>query len=387
METDIYKLHNKIKHYEWGSTQLLPQFLGIENSRGIPHAEMWMGTHRLSASQVQRDGRSVSLTEISGELPFLFKLLAVEKPLSIQAHPNKTQAAEGFNREEAAGLSLKNPMRNYKDPNHKPEIVCAITPFTLMAGFREPERICKSLEEFLSIALPLKEIISSLFRALEAGSLSSFFRILNNFSSLERQYLGNFILEKKPVSGGEISPEQWELMKSLAAAYSGDPAVISPLYLNLLTLQPGQAVFVPAGTLHAYVKGFAAELMANSDNVLRGGLTPKYVDTGELMKILYFVPFIPQIITPPESPGWYCYYTPCSDFTLALMRGGEMVFPEKEQAICIVTEGELKACGRTIKKGESFFIPKTDGDILFDGDYSLFAAYAGSAGAETGNVP
>jgi len=381
MESRIYRLNNRIKHYEWGSTEFIPQLLNIDNSKGTPYAELWMGTHSLCPSQVEVDGRLVNLAELSGELPFLFKLLAVGSPLSIQAHPNKAQAEEGFNREESRGLSIKNPTRNYKDTNHKPEILCALSPFTLMAGFREPDGICISLEEFLLIAPQLKEIISPLLRALNSGSLSAFLRILFNFSRIEREYLCTFISEKEGSQEGAISSAQWKLMKAFAAQYPGDQAILSPLYLNLLALRPGQAVFIPAGVLHAYLSGFGVELMAASDNVLRGGLTPKHIDTGELMNILNFVPFIPQIITPPSAAPWFCYHTPCSDFTLAAMRGAgeEKAFPEKGPAICIVTDGEVRAEGETFKRGESFFVPPEDdaqanGPRLFGGNYSLFAA-------------
>jgi len=380
MDNRLYRLKNHIKHYEWGSAKLIPEFLSIENDDEVPYAEMWMGTHRLSPSQAEVDGRLADLTEISADLPFLFKLIAVESPLSIQAHPDKERAEEGFKREESQGLSIRNPTRNYKDANHKPEILCAISTFTLMAGFREPDGICISLEEFLLVAPQLKEIISPLLRALGSGSLSGFFRILSNFSRIEREYLSIFIREKEGSQDGIISPVQWKLMKDFAAQYPGDPAIISPLYLNIVTLQPGQAVFVPAGVLHAYLSGFGVELMAASDNVLRGGLTPKHVDTGELMNVLHFVPFIPQIITPASSAPRFCYHTPCSDFLLTLMRGAgdENVFAETKPAICLVTEGELRAGSETFKKGESFFVPQSDCSHLFGGNYSLFSASPGT---------
>jgi len=396
MDNKLYKLQNQVKHYEWGSPDLIPQFLNIENKKQDPCAEMWMGTYSHSLSKTDVDGRLVNLTDVSGELPFLFKLLAVEKPISIQAHPNKTQAEEGFNREESRGLSIKNPTRNYKDKNHKPEIMCALSPFTLMAGFREPDAISVSLEELLLIAPPLKEIISPLLRALSSGSLSSFFRILYGLSRIEREYLCTFILEKNNVLSGEaglsngtgstnevghagiITPAQWKLMKNFAAQYPGDPAIISPLYLNLLTLQPGQAVYIPSGVLHAYLKGFGVELMAASDNVLRGGLTPKHVDSGELMNILHFVPFAPQIITPSPSAKWFNYHTLCNDFMLSVMRGsgGNEPFPENGPAICLVTDGELCAENEIFYKGESFYIPDTDYTYSFHGKYSLFAAFS-----------
>ncbi|MCL2264656.1 MAG: mannose-6-phosphate isomerase, class I [Treponema sp.] len=387
---NIYKLNNKIKHYEWGSSKILPQFLNMENKKNLPFAEMWMGTHKSGSSQVADDtGNFVNLSEVSGDMPFLLKLLAVEKPLSIQAHPNKEQAQEGFNKEESAALSLTAPKRNYKDTNHKPEILCALTPFKMMAGFREPEKIKYSLEEFLTIAPQLKDIISPLIKTLVSGQLSGFFRTLFNFTEYEMEYLCSFINGmNENISNKIISNEQCNLMKSFCAVYPGDPAILSPLYLNYLELNPGQAVYIPAGILHAYLSGFGVELMTNSDNVLRGGLTHKHIDISELLNILYFVPFVPQVITPPESASWYCYHTPCDEFQLAYMRGegNEETFPGNTPAICIVTDGELKAGNKTFKKGESFFINKdSSGEALraepfsFCGNFQLFAACTSSA--------
>jgi mannose-6-phosphate isomerase len=297
-------------------------------------------------------------------------------PLSIQAHPNKEQAEEGFIKEEKSGLTVKAPTRNYKDSSHKSEILCALTPITLMAGFRETENIYKSLEAFLSIASPLKEILAPLFCSLKSGSLFDFFHALFNFSRIEQEYICSFINEYDGNDTGEaITEEQWELMKKFAALYPWDPAIISPLFLNVITLQPQQAIFIPAGVLHAYINGFGVELMTSSDNVLRAGLTPKHVDTDELMKILHFVPFVPQIITPGNSASWFSYHTLCNDFLLSHMHtDGEMLFPGNGPAVCVVTEGELKTSTKTFKKGESFFIPQGTKQLIFDGKSSLFVA-------------
>jgi len=378
----IYKLNNQIKNYEWGSSHLIPQFLGMKDYKRMPYAEMWMGTHSGAPSQIESCLNDVNpnekkyLKELSGELPFLFKLIAVEKQLSIQAHPNKEQAIEGYRQEEEAGLALNAPMRNYKDKNHKPEILCAISPFTLMAGFREYEQIKNSLNGFALIFPQLKEIITSLIKAVNTGSLAVFFRILFNLSNLEREYISDLILEKENFEpGGVISSEQWNLIKEFAFQYPGDSAILSPLYLNLITLKPGDAIYVPAGILHSYSKGFGVELMAASDNVLRSGLTPKYIDIPQLMGIVNYNPYTPEIIT-PDSSSWFCYKTPCREFVLALMscNGGENVFPAKGPAICIVTEGELDAGGIIIKKGESFFIPVGEENVVLKGNYSLFTA-------------
>ena len=319
----IHKLQNKIKHYEWGSLQILPKFLGLAENKEDPkkpHAEMWLGTHPLAPSYVQIDGNSVSLKEISGELPFLLKLIAVEKPLSIQVHPNKEQAKCGFKRENEMGLEIDSPARNYKDENGKNEIICAITPFTLMAGFKEP-----------------KEIYASL---------------------------------------GAVSDGQMNLIKKLSSLYPEDPSVFSPLYLNLITLQPGQGLFIPAGIPHAYISGFGVELMVNSDNVIRCGLTHKHIDIDEFKKIMSPVPFVPQIIT-PSGDTKVCYPLPGENFSLFYINGGgdSVSFHESNFAVFIVTDGELKIENRHFKKGESFYISRDkDSPFLLKGNFSLFAA-------------
>ncbi|GBU27146.1 mannose-6-phosphate isomerase [Treponema sp. R8-4-B8] len=320
--TKIHKLQNKIKHYEWGSTRILPEFLGLakngNNDFKEPYAEMWLGTHPLGPSVTQVGGNSVSLKEISGELPFLLKLIAVEKPLSIQVHPNKKQARQGFERESEMGLEIESPVRNYKDQNNKSEIICAITPFTLMAGFKD-----------------IKEIYASL---------------------------------------GAVSSEQTDLIKKLNSLYPQDSGVFSPLYLNLITLQPGQGLFIPPGVPHAYISGFGVELMTNSDNVIRGGLTHKHIDIDELKKIMPLVPFVPQVITPSDDTQ-VCYPLPGENFSLFYIHGGSVPFSECGVGVFIVTEGELEIENQFFKKGESFYISHDkDAPLLLKGNFSLFAA-------------
>ena len=388
--TELYKLRNQIKHYEWGSPELIPRFLGIHNEKNVPCAEMWMGSHASAPSHVVPDENAgvhllkgtVTLAEFTdGELPFLFKLLAVEKPLSIQAHPNKEQAAEGFKRENSEGLTFKSPRRNYRDGNHKPEIMCAITPFKLMAGFRKKNEIYASLEMLIKIIPQVKEIITPLLRAMNTDSLAVFFRILFGLSDLQKEYLCSFLIKTDVPDTDAISPEQWKYVRSFSTQYPFDPAILSPLYLNLFTLLPFQAVYIPAGVLHSYISGFGVELMANSDNVLRGGLTPKHVDIPELMNIVNFNSYMPPVFTVDNSSPWIRYPAPCDEFSLNLIRGGaeKIIFPVSGQAICLVTEGELHAGNCSFKKGESFFIPSArDNNAVLDfsGNFSLFAAIA-----------
>ncbi|MDR0582756.1 MAG: mannose-6-phosphate isomerase, class I [Treponema sp.] len=419
----LFKLRNQVKHYEWGSPEWIPRLLGVSNKGGRPWAELWMGSHPAAPSRLVFGESETGLGELIagnpayylgkrgaeqyGSLPFLFKLLAADRPLSIQAHPNKAQAREGFEREGRAGLALDAPDRNYKDPNHKPEIICALTPFTGMCGFRPPAEIRRLLGAFLSPApASLREGFSPLLAAVnndEAPSaLRNFTGALFGLSAAVREELTRFILRQQASGGAEetdagaaaacgVSAAQRELMYRFAELYPGDPALISPLYLNLFSLEPGEAVFLPAGILHAYIYGFGIELMASSDNVLRGGLTPKHVDLPELLKILDFSPFKPEILKPPpENSGGaqnapavcFRYPAPCKEFSLSVMRstGGKTPFCGTGPAICIVTEGEL-AVGEKgeirLKRGESFFIPAGDGDSKppeFQGNFTLYAA-------------
>ena len=383
----IHKLHNQFKHYEWGSAGLIPGFLGIENRKNIPFAEMWMGTHRGAPSMVELNGNMISLTKMTGELPFLLKLLGVENQLSIQVHPNKMQAEEGFAKEEEAHIDLKSPQRCYKDPDHKPEIICALSPFTLMAGFRELTDIQKNLEEFVLMIPQLKEIIAILYDAVKTGSLAALFNNLLNMPLFEREYLSSMILKKDTSKKWEaykiISQEQWNLMKQFASQYPNDPLILSPIILNLVTLQRGQAVYIPAGILHSYISGIGIELMAASDNVLRCGLTPKYINIPELLNIVDYNPYTLSVITPGASQKFY-YRMPDDDFLLVAMsgKGEESAFTEKKPAICFVTEGELLTCGMKFKKGESFFIPADGQDAFFSGNFSFVAAITGINGEE-----
>jgi mannose-6-phosphate isomerase len=422
---DLFKLSNQIKHYEWGSPDFIPRLLGIANNGtssedGAPWAELWMGAHPALPSRVSSiDGAPSSDGEIGlgeliaqdpprylgektaqryGALPFLFKLLAAEKPLSIQAHPNLALAREGFERENRIGLALDAPTRNYKDSNHKPEIVCALTPFTAMCGFREPVHISRLLATFLGMPLSGAGVLSEgsspspegvaivregfvpLLRALAlpdtASALRNFLNALFGLSREVRKALAEYI-----ISANGTGECDWDLMRRFARLYPGDPAVIAPLYLNVFRLEPGEAIFLKAGVLHAYVHGLGVELMANSDNVLRGGLSAKHIDISELMKALDFSPHQPQLIKPETDIPCFTYPTPCEEFSLTVMHGSEntaaAIFPRNGPSICIVSEGEVAINGMVLKQGESAFIPPAvsgEEPLVLRGCYTLYAA-------------
>jgi mannose-6-phosphate isomerase len=366
----VFLLKNCFKHYDWGSTEWIPELLGIANEEFQPWAEMWMGTHPGGPSLADCPDGLAPLKDFSGDLPFLFKLLAAGKPLSIQAHPNIDQAATGYARENAAGIPLDSPSRNYKDPNHKPEILCALTPFTAMAGFRERRQIVELLDSF---ACP---VLASLRRELrgELTDEAAYRGFLNNLFGMAQErkdelssYIARQIDEVK--NRAPAYRKEWELVEEFHAYFPGDPSVISPLYLNVLELYPGEAIYVPSGILHAYVHGLAAELMSQSDNVLRGGLTKKFVDTAELLKILEQHAYKPAVIKPVTiSKAYASYLTPAKEWTLSVIRladGSAERFPEADDSIIIVTQGSLTiafsdGCGDlALGCGESAFIPGT----------------------------
>jgi mannose-6-phosphate isomerase len=418
----LYKLRNTVKNYDWGSSWWIPELLGEKNISRIPWAELWMGSHpagpsRITGEDIPETGE-LSLPELIardpeyyvgeetqkkfGGLPFLFKVLAAAKPLSIQAHPNLEQAKEGWERENLEGVPLDAPERNYKDPNHKPEILCALSPFKAMCGFREPREIQMLMGIFFKNAPPalgfsLDPLIFAL--GLEESPLRGFLSSLFSLSPETLRGLSEYGREQRLEEEYPEYIKEWELLRRFAGLYPGDPGVIAPLYLNLINLAPGEAVFLPAGVLHAYVHGLGVELMANSDNVLRGGLTSKHIDLNELFRVLSFSPFTPRILKPgcPEAfetgnhDQAFCfkYPAPCGEFSLSVIRGGENRYAVQRPSIFIVTQGEVRLMNSngqerlSLKQGESAFIPAAEGEILLSGSYTLYAAGVGDF--ETGN--
>ncbi|GHU12745.1 putative mannose-6-phosphate isomerase ManA [Spirochaetia bacterium] len=412
----IFRLDNKIKHYAWGSPDWIPSLTGKQNPGAEPWAELWMGIHGEGPSELETTGGRITLDALIagnppeylgaetarefGNLPFLLKFLAAAMPLSIQAHPNLEQAREGFERENRAGLSPSDPRRNYKDPNHKPEIISAITPFTAMAGFRNIAETRALLETFFADSTGM-EIQDKLLRALEGG-FRPFLTALFGLDAAERR-----ILTKTAVTWGEDVNNADAPQKALAlcgrfaAIYPDDPGILAPLYLNVIELEPGQAIAIPSGMLHAYVYGFGVECMANSDNVLRGGLTPKHIDLEELLRILSFDPYLPEILkgipcgeaaASPGTGGWTRYSTPFREFTLYRREpqfplkpesaGGLFPLKDPGAAIVAITRGEA-ALGAgdaelILKQGEAAFVPRrNEGAVLtVQGDCGAFAALA-----------
>lgn len=299
--TGICLLKNTIQEYAWGSYTAIPELLGNDSPANTPQAELWMGAHPKAPSKVKCNGKWRSLLElidknsqdILGEkvaqkfknrLPYLFKVLAAAKPLSIQAHPSLGQASEGFERENRLGIPLDAPNRNYKDDNHKPECICALTFFWALNGFRKISDMISLMDKICPPGLK-KEF--DLFRHQpDSRGLKEFFKaMLTMDRTIQKQIINDAVKNAAQVKDKDKA-YQW--MIDLHEQYPADIGVFSPIILNLIRLEPGQAMFLPAGTLHAYLDGVGIELMANSDNVLRGGLTPKHVDVKELLNVLNF---------------------------------------------------------------------------------------------------
>jgi mannose-6-phosphate isomerase len=373
----VYKLQNTMKHYEWGSASYIPELLGLENVGRKPYAEMWMGTHPGGPSFAMRDAGAEPLSSISGELPFLLKLLAAEKPLSIQAHPDKAQAEAGYAEENARRIPPDAPERSFKDPNHKPEIICALTPFRALCGFRQPDEIKRRLSLFPCPAV--KKLLRPL--AANGGALKMFLAALFDLSLYERaellecikQNIGN-MQDGQPQYASEL-----ELTERLAAIFPSDTAVLSPLYLNVVELAAGEAIFVPAGVLHAYIHGAGVELMAASDNVIRGGLTAKRIDRAGLFGIVRFAPFHPSVYEPHDA-AFYEYAAPYGGFSLYRIKSAETAFPVSGASILVCTAGAIRFRFNdggilTVRCGESVFIaPAAHGSFLLSGDFEAFAA-------------
>ena len=423
----FFKLQNTVKNFEWGSADWLPTLMGQKNLSRIPWAELWMGVHPAGPSRIILPGGDGPLlselidsdpktllgaetAESFGKLPFLFKVEAVAKPLSIQVHPNIDQAREGFARENREGIPLDAPNRNYRDSNHKPEILCALSPFAALCGFREPKKISTFIDILYSNSEGrLKDDLEGLFFALEQGAadqdtkgeasielspqakanpLKSFLTALFALGAETYKALGLLLKNRQALLEKDFPEykDEWNLCSYFSGLYPEDPGVIAPLYLNIMELALGEAIYLPAGVPHAYIHGMGIELMSNSDNVLRGGLTSKYVDVKEFLGIVDFSEYRPEILkVPMPVPAWFSYPAPAGEFTLSMMCGSGAALPysEKAPSIVIVTKGSATVTESqsgaeiTLNTGESVFIPAGDkAGMAFSG---VFTAYAASA--------
>lgn len=329
----IIRLDNPIRDYAWGSPTVIPQLLGQEPT-GRPAAELWIGAHPDSPSHAPDHAQSLdtliaadpagllgerTVEHFGPRLPFLLKIIAAEHALSLQVHPNREQAQAGFAAEEAAGLSQSSPERNYRDANHKPEMAYAITEFDAFCGFRPP---AETAEYFTALDVP--ELLR--FRELltEDDGLRVVFTTVLTLQGAAREQLIEATVagcRRLAETNGRWAPEARAALLA-AEDFPGDIGAVVALLLNYLKLRPGEAIFLAAGNIHAYLRGVCVELLANSDNVLRCGLTPKHIDVPELVRIADFTP-MPEPRWQPlvQTANGADFTVPVTDFALGVGHG------------------------------------------------------------------
>jgi mannose-6-phosphate isomerase len=358
------KLVGVVQPYAWGSPTVIPELLGVEPT-GQPQAELWFGAHPLAPSTaagepldklVARDPETVvgaaSVAAFGPRLPFLLKIIAADRPLSLQAHPSRQQAEEGWAREEAAGVPRDAPHRTYRDGWPKPEVLCALRETEALCGFRDPG------ETYALFGQLGARSVMGLLEPLAEESVPAVERLCLVFGRLLRLDPSD-----RPVvdavlaaAAGSVDkdPEVQAFARTateIGSFYPGDPGMLAALLMNRITLRPNEALYLPAGNLHAYLSGGGVEIMANSDNVMRGGLTPKHIDVTELLRVVDFTPGFGGLVEPhEEAPGVWRYPVPAPEFALWRLELGEDAAPVPANGsgrILLVTEGSA-----TLRSGE-----------------------------------
>ncbi|MFC6160450.1 mannose-6-phosphate isomerase, class I [Kribbella jiaozuonensis] len=385
----VVPLQNTIRDYAWGSATALPELLGVAPD-GNPQAEMWMGAHESAPSvlpngdtlyDVVSDDPAAVLGEetaerFEGRFPFLAKLLAAGQPLSIQAHPSRDQAIDGYERDEAAGIPRDAGDRNYKDAWPKPEILIALEPFDALVGFRPLDRTIALLEALGPAGF------GELTDRLRDGKLREAF---TDFMSADRDAIRPLVGalgEAVAQYDGEAFPLERETLSKLCADFPDDPGVLAALLLNRVRLERFDAVYLPAGNVHAYLHGLGFEVMANSDNVLRGGLTSKHVDVPELVSVVDFEPLADPVLT---ADGEGVYETGCEYFAVHRVEldGGEQTVEGVGPRIICCVAGTIDAAGKesvvtpvTLSAGQSAFAAGPEGPCILRGSGTAFVVSA-----------
>ncbi|MDT5009033.1 MAG: mannose-6-phosphate isomerase [Mycobacterium sp.] len=388
-------LRGAVRTYAWGSRTAIAAFTGRPTPTPHPEAELWFGAHPGDPAWLETDTGEQSLLDALtvdpegqlGEavldrfgdcLPFLVKVLAADEPLSLQAHPSAQQAADGFDREEQRGIPISSPTRNYRDRSHKPELVIALEQFEALAGFRD---VARSIE--LMKALEVSELdpyVQLLTGQADADGLRALFTTWITAPQPHLEVLVPAVLDgaiNYMRSGAADFADEAKTVLELGERYPGDAGVLAALLLNRMRLNPGEGLFLPAGNLHTYLSGFAIEVMANSDNVLRGGLTPKHVDVPELLRILDFQPVSEAALRPEmhRDGTELMYDIPTDEFAVSRLRiDGENVGHEIDAAvrhdgpqILLCTDGAVlvhaKSSSLTLHRGQAAWVSADDGPI------------------------
>ncbi|WP_435112422.1 mannose-6-phosphate isomerase, class I [Nocardiopsis synnemataformans] len=392
----MHRLTNQVRPYAWGARTAIPRLLGAEPD-GTPQAELWLGAHHGAPSTAHcEDGPRLlpgliaenphrvlgrrTAERFGGRLPFLLKVLAAEAPLSLQVHPDAVRARAGFEAEERAGIPLDAPHRNYRDPHHKPELLLALEPFEALCGFREPAAAHADLSGLtceLAVALRGDLALADAGTALR-GALT---RLLTLPGGERARLLDDFVREWSD-SGPRGS--HGAIVADLADRYPGDPGAVAALLLNRVTLWPGQALFLPAGNMHAYLQGTAVEVMASSDNVLRAGLTGKHVDAPELLDVVDFSVLPIPYASPGVCEGRREFLTAAPEFALHEIGPGRITahLPGEGPTVLLALHGQVELVaevgqGMTLQRGESVFVQADSGPIKVEGHGHVIAATVG----------
>lgn len=392
----MHRLFGVTQPYEWGTTDEIPKLLGVE-ATGEPCAEYWLGAHPRGDARITGDQTLSALVsadpsvlgqacvETFGErLPFLFKVLSAAKPLSLQVHPDREQAEEGYARETLMGIPLDAPHRNYRDDWPKPELLVALTPFHALVGFREPQ-MTASLFEAMGVDGELSSVIGPLReRTAVAGAQEVFLDVL---SLGERRHLVDVVLAEAvrnldaPGELGRFARTAVEIDEH----FPGDPSILAALMLNHVRLEPGEAISLRPGMMHAHLRGTGVELMANSDNILRGGLTRKHIDVDELLKVVDFTATPIDVALPQGSDGVYVYPSAAPEFELWMVEPIDehpLPLPRPDAGrICFVSQGSFELATdheqAALAQGEALFIPAHEA-ISVTGSGKMFVATSGA---------
>ena len=378
-----------VRHYDWGSLTAIPELLG-RPATGEPWAEFWLGAHPAAPAKVGARAEPLdrliaadpaaalgsAVASRYGRLPFLLKVLAAAEPLSLQAHPSAAHAEAGFEREEAMGIPRDGPRRMFRDRSAKPELVCALSPFQALCGFRDPRRTAALLDTLDTPGLdPLRRRLGAL-----AGSQMR--DLLEWLLGLDRSEAAELAESATEVCGASDADDEWSGLRAAVAAlgtrHRGDAAVVAALLLNHVVLAPGEALFLDAGCLHAHLGGTAVELMADSDNVVRAGLTSKHVDAATLIEIVDGAPGLAPIQHPEPVDGVVTYRAAATEFSLRRLEVEGSLTVTAGPAVLLCTDGCVEANGATLDRGTAAWSGAGEPRVVMEGRGTVFCATVGN---------
>lgn len=385
----LLRMENRVQKYAWGTSDFIANLLQIDKANAEPWAELWLGSHPKASSTLTDLNISLdkaidqSPTQLLGatcasvfaqKLPYLLKILSAKQPLSIQAHPNLEQAKLGFERENRENILLTDFTRNYQDANHKPELICALTEFHAMCGFRPAQEIVENIQQ-IEIELFLTNFTKFADKP-NSGNLKELFSEILNSKMEKKQQILAMTVKNLHLLQDELS-KNW--ITKMLEIYPNDIGAIIPLLLNTFVLNPGEAIFLKAGVLHAYLAGTGVEIMANSDNVLRGGLTSKNVDVAELVSILNWEMKRPEVQVSKPEEVVTTYQIPAPEFSLKKIHlVDKLTIENSKPTILLVVNGSITVeCEnetQSLKQGESLFVTGEAREIKLSGKGLLFVA-------------